>query len=68
MKRKTFCNTGCRDSYRADRRHGLIYGAVLTCEKEHRHSDLMADGCWTDHEEFRRQIGHCPYCGAKVAR
>lgn len=48
--RARFCDAGCRDSFREDRRRGLIYGAVLI------------DGVLVAPEEASLRLHYCVYC------
>lgn len=51
---KRFCNAGCRESYREDRKAGLIYGAMMVMDK------LFG---W-DKGSFL--AGVCAYCGTQI--
>lgn len=48
----TFCDPGCRDSFREDRRHGLIYGSILI------------EGQIYSWEQGSLLSGQCAYCNA----
>ena len=49
-----FCNTTCRDSFREDRRQGLIYPAIHTPEGKYSAEQWSLVNC------------SCAYCGASV--
>jgi len=66
MVKRIFCNAQCSEGYRTDRRYGLIYGAILVCEQPHRHSMVMADGCFQSWYGWHVRQGLCPYCNARV--
>jgi hypothetical protein len=51
-KTVAYCNAGCREDYREDRRAGLIYG-----------QGLMPDGTLRGWDTYCAAWGVCPYCG-----
>ena len=52
--RARFCNTNCRDSFKGDRAHGLIYQARRTSEGSYSAERWSLVSCT------------CAYCGAEV--
>lgn len=57
MAKKIFCDANCADSYRADLRYGLIYGAYN-----------LGAGFAMNHRPYSIATGVCPYCGAEVVK
>jgi hypothetical protein len=60
---RVFCNSACREAWKADRAAGLIYHAVW--------SDLIpgfAGRAYKNHYEFHRDNGDCPYCLGQVVK
>ncbi len=53
-RKARFCNSGCAESFREDRKHDLIYGAIHT-----------PDGVYTP-ERWSLVAGTCCYCGSQV--
>ena len=54
-KRGVFCSRMCREGFKADREHGLIYGPYR-----------YADGTFAmDAEEASERLRFCPYCGTR---
>lgn len=56
----TFCDTGCADAFREDRRHGLIYGPAAIREQDG--SIRLA----RNREEWSVRTGCCAYCSTAV--
>lgn len=53
---KVFCHAGCTESWREDRRSGMIYPAVKT------------DAGMQNWFPWHVKAGLCPYCGRSVVR
>ena len=62
MAKRIYCNPGCREAYREDRRAGLIYGAVWYKD------DAGVVVGYKNHFPASVDAGVCPYDGAPVVK
>jgi len=72
MKRP-FCNAGCKDCYKEDRRLGLIYGSFAVRvgdvpEGVQSHNCSKEGYTLVGWEDGSRINGTCAYCGADLER
>jgi hypothetical protein len=56
-ERYVFCNEGCRDAFRSDKLHRLMYPQVR-----------ISDDQTVSWAEASRQLGRCAYCRAEPAQ
>ena len=56
-----FCDEGCCESFRCDRKHGLIYGAVWD-------GPPSKGGKAISWEQNSIESGTCAYCGADLTK
>jgi hypothetical protein len=61
-RRATFCGPACRDAFREDRRHGLIYGPSAVREDDGRVRLSLTREAWS------LATGCCAYCSTDTAR
>ena len=60
---RTFCTPACREGWREDRAHGLIYPAIVSHLIEG-----FAGLAYKSHYDWHIDNGTCPYCTAQVVK